>query len=318
MLELEVNRRRILTSSLAAMCGVALATPTDAAAPTRKGVRFVHMTDMHVKPERGSPVGFAASLQSLASINPAPEFIITGGDHIMDALATTRARADVQWDMYAKVLGENTKLKTYPVIGNHDVWGWTAKDDYDAEAGFGKALALDRLKIPKGHYAFDAGAWHVIVLDNIARRSKAYFGELDAEQTEWLEADLKSNAGKKPVCLVSHIPLASVCALFFGYGGGKTPENFWRMGDNLMHRNVKPLLKLLAANNVKLCISGHIHLLDRVDYLGMTFICDGAVSGAWWGGPFQEVSEGYGLFDLFDDGTFDHQYITYQWTRPKE
>ena len=46
----------------------------------------------------------------------------------MDALATTRERAVEQWDMYDKILADNTKLKTYAVIGNHDVWGWSAKE----------------------------------------------------------------------------------------------------------------------------------------------------------------------------------------------
>ena len=103
----------------------------------------------------------------------------------------------------------------------------------------------------------------------------------------------------------------------FGYGNGKTPKEFWKVTDNLMHHDVKPLLKILQAGNVKLCISGHIHLLDHVQYLGMHFICDGAVCGNWWGGPFQEVSEGYGVFDLFDDGTFEHQYLTYGWEARK-
>jgi hypothetical protein len=47
--------------------------------------------------------------------------------------------------------------------------------------------------------------------------------------------------------------------------------------------------------------------------MGMHFICDGAVSGNWWGGSFQDVPEGYGLFDLFSNGTFEHQYVTYGW-----
>ena len=39
----------------------------------------------------------------------------------------------------------------------------------------------------------------------------------------------------------------------------------------------------------------------------------GAVSGAWWKGPKDRCAEGYGLFDLFDDGTFKHQYVPYGW-----
>ncbi len=170
----------------------------------------------------------------------------------------------------------------------------------------------------KSYYSFDAGGWHFVMLDNVQRREKAYYGDLDHEQFGWLQGDLAANASKKPVCVISHIPIVSVCALFFGYGNNnKTPKEFWRLGDNLMHHDSKPLVKLLAESNVKLCISGHIHLLDRVEYMGVHFICDGAVSGAWWAGPFQEVAEGYGVFDLYPDGTFDHQYIAYGWTPPR-
>ena len=44
----------------------------------------------------------------------------------------------------------------------------------------------------------------------------------------------------------------------------------------------------------------------------MTFICDGAVSGNWWNGPYQECPQGYGLFDVWPDGSFRHRYISYR------
>src|SRR5262245_529099 len=104
------TRRAMLTGSLAAAAGIVLADPVAAAPSRTDGFRFAHMTDMHVKPERGSPDGFAKALQSLAQLNPAPQFIITGGDHVMDALLQKRERTDTQWDLYLKVLRENTKL----------------------------------------------------------------------------------------------------------------------------------------------------------------------------------------------------------------
>lgn len=315
----QLTRREVLITSIAGTGAALLWRPALGAEPARaaRPLRFVHLTDMHVKPEGDAAAGYAKALHSLAQINPAPQFLVTGGDHIMDALVTPRNRAEAQWDLYEKLMWENTRLKIYPVLGNHDVWGWTAPEDYDHESGFGKSMALDRLKLTQGYYSFDSGAWHFIVLDNIARRGKAYYGDLDPEQTEWLKGDLAMNTtdGKRPVCVISHIPLVSVCALFFGYGNkqGQRPKNFWQVGDNLLHRDVKPLLEILSKGNVKLCISGHIHLLDHVEFMGMHFICDGAVSGAWWGGPFQEVPEGYGVFDLYPDGTFEHQYVTFGW-----
>ena len=167
--------------------------------------------------------------------------------------------------------------------------------------------------IGPNYYSFNYGGIHFIGLDDVDFEDTWYYGRIDSLQMSWLKQDLAAN--KKPVCVTSHIPLVSICAFFFMYGKGETkkPAEFWRIGDNFMHRDVKPLVKLLGDNNVKLCISGHIHLLDQIQYMGVNFVCDGAVSGNWWGGPHQEVAEGYGVFDLYDDGTFDHQYVTYGW-----
>jgi 3',5'-cyclic AMP phosphodiesterase CpdA len=281
------------------------------------GLRVAHLSDMHVKPEAQNGEGYARALDSLKQLDPQPDFIVTGGDHVMDVMGSTRARGDVQWDLYQRILERNTKLKVYPVLGNHDVFAWGSKDVAEDAAGYGKAMALDRLGLKQTYYSFDAGGWKFIVLDNIARRGGGYYGELDAEQTEWLKAELASNQ-VKPVCVFSHIPIASLCAFFFHYGNkeGK-PREFWKIGDNLMHRDAKPLIALLGEHHVKLCVSGHIHLLDHVRYMGVDFICDGAVSGSWWGGPFQECKEGYGVLDFYPNGTFEHRYLTYGWVAPK-
>jgi 3',5'-cyclic AMP phosphodiesterase CpdA len=312
------TRRDVMIGALGAgavlTLGVDQLRAVDAVKPG--GLRVAHLSDMHVKPEAQNGEGYAKALDSLKQIDPHPAFIVTGGDHVMDVMASTRARSDVQWDLYQRILEQNTKLRVYPVVGNHDVFGWGSKDVTEDAAGYGKAMALDRLGLKQTYYGFDAGGWKFLVLDNIARRGGGYYGELDPEQTEWLTGELQANKDK-PVVVFSHIPIASLCAFFFYYGGGKTPKEFWKIGDNLMHRDAKPLIALLGQHNVKLCVSGHIHLLDHVRYMGVDFICDGAVSGSWWGGPFQECSEGYGVLDFYPDGTFEHRYVTYGWVAPK-
>lgn len=303
-----ISRRDLVLAG----AGLLLAGGSAAAAPVARGkpLRIAHLTDMHVKPEASNGEGYAMALDSLTRLDPIPDLIVTGGDHIMDALVTSRDRAVVQWDLYERVLSQNTKLPVYPVLGNHDIWGWSVKEPLDESApGFGKALALDRLKLNCGYYSFDAGGWHLVVLDNIARRGGGYYADLDPQQLEWLKGDLQSNRSRKPVCIFSHIPFLCVSALFFN----QKPTVFWRVNDNLMHHDVKPLLPVFMQNNVRLLVSGHIHLGDRVDFKGMSFICDAAVSGSWWGGPFQEFPEGYGVLDLWPDGTFEHQYRTYGW-----
>jgi 3',5'-cyclic-AMP phosphodiesterase len=284
-----------------------------------KPFRIAHLTDMHVTEKHDSEAGYVAALKSLEKIDPPPQFVITGGDHIMDALLTTRERAIEQWDLYDRIAREHLKLKTYPVIGNHDVWGWQAKTDYSRDKDFGKPIALERLGLKSGYYSFDAGGWHFVILDNIQMRKGSYFGGFDDAQQAWLEKDLAKNlTGERlPVCVVTHIPLCAISPFYFAKGG-ENGENFYRTTDNLLHHDAKALLRQLAANNVKLCIAGHTHMLDRVDYLGVSFVCEGAVSGNWWGGPYQDFQEGYGVFDLYPNGTFEHRYIDYGWKSVKE
>ena len=69
--------------------------------------------------------------------------------------------------------------------------------------------------------------------------------------------------------------------------------------------------------NVKLAVSGHLHLNERIDYAGVSYLCNGAVSGGWWKGPHLEFPEGYGVIDIHPDGTFEHQYVTYGWVAEK-
>jgi 3',5'-cyclic AMP phosphodiesterase CpdA len=263
---------------------------------------------MHVDPSRRGDAGFAQALRSLEAYRP--EIILTGGDHVMDASGQEKHQAVAWYDAYEKTLAENTRLPTFPCIGNHDVYGWTTQTASPSDKDFGKAMALDRLKLKERYYSFDRGGWHFVILDNIMRREPFYYGNLDAEQTEWLKSDLAAN--KLPALVMTHIPLLAVCSIFDG-DKEITAANY-PLSDANMHHNVRPLLKLLAAHNVKLCLSGHMHQVDEVEYLGITFCCNGAVCGNWWTGQYLEFPEGYGIVDLHPDGTFQNRYVTYGWT----
>ncbi len=81
-----------------------------------------------------------------------------------------------------------------------------------------------------------------------------------------------------------------------------------------MHTDVARLRELFWKHpNVKLCLSGHLHLRERVEYNGVTYLCNGAVSGGWWKGDHQQTKAGYAVIDLFADGTFEDQYLPYGW-----
>jgi 3',5'-cyclic AMP phosphodiesterase CpdA len=301
----QLTRRQILATG--AITGASLLAPGLVAAVENKPFRVAHLTDMHVQPERRAGEGYAAALESLGQHSP--DLLITGGDHIMDCFKTPQPRRDQQWNVFASSM-EHTKVPWKAVLGNHDIWAWGIENFDEKTTGYGKASALDHLQMKQPYYSFDAGGWHFVILDSMSRRQHGYLGQLDPQQLEWLQGDLAAVAPTTPTILFSHIPILAACVFF---DGKRLQENDWTVPDGWMHRDAIELVALLSQRKVKLAVSGHIHLVDRVDYNGVTFICDGAVCGNWWKGSYHECPEGYGVLDLYPDGRFEHKYVTYGW-----
>ena len=80
-----------------------------------------------------------------------------------------------------------------------------------------------------------------------------------------------------------------------------------------MHTDSADLVTLFYQYpNVKTALSGHTHLLDRVDYNGVVYLCNGAVSGNWWKSDMHyQTKAGYALIDLYDDGAVERTYVSY-------
>jgi 3',5'-cyclic AMP phosphodiesterase CpdA len=281
-------------------------------AQPRRTLRIAHLTDMHVQPERGAVEGFAKSLEEAQKHGP--DLIFLGGDLIMDALGTDLARAKTQFDLLMDVVKANADVPVRYAIGNHDVWGWDDIAKWGSEPKFGKIYAQERLELARPYYSFEQGGWRMIVLDSTHRKAEGngYTARLDDEQFGWLADELSSAPQDQPVLLMSHIPLFCACAFL---DGDNEKSGNWQVPGAWMHidfRRIKDLL--LKHPNVKAALSGHIHLADRVDYLGVSYYCNGAVSGGWWGGKYQDFSNGYAIVDLFDDGTVANSYFEFGWT----
>jgi len=56
-------------------------------------------------------------------------------------------------------------------------------------------------------------------------------------------------------------------------------------------------------------LQGHLHVIEEIVWKGTHFITGGAVSGAWWGGPFEGFPEGFVVVDIKGD-EFDWYYKT--------
>ncbi len=277
---------------------------------------MAHITDIHIQPETFAPQGTAACLRHINALKDKPDLILTGGDLIMDSFAATRERTQIQWDLFKRTFAENNSIPVRHCIGNHDIWGWNLARSKATgnEPDYGKKWAVETLGLDRAYYSFDQAGWHFVVLDSVqpVGDNKTYFGRLDDRQFEWLRRDLEATPKDRPVLIISHIPIVSMCAFFGASKDDIVKDHKTPVSDLLADMpRVRALLQKFP--NVSLALSGHIHLVDRVDYEGVSYLCGGAVCGAWWMGNNMECVPGYNLIDLYTDGTFDRQYVPWGW-----
>jgi len=317
----DLSRRDILR--LAAGAGALALTgcgtsPRDQSAakvvgPRKHTLRIAHLNDIHMQPERDAPGGMTACLAHIMAQPKRPDMVITGGDLIMDGFAQPYERTSLQWDLWQRIFADQCSLPVLHTLGNHDIWGWNKDKSATtgAESRWGKNWALEALRLQRSYYAVDRAGWRIIILDSVQPNADRYIGRIDDEQFAWLDQELTSAGPRANVLVVSHIPILGMAPVEHD---ARIEESDWRIPGAVMHIDGRKLHRLFVERgNVRLCLSGHIHKLDRVDYAGITYICDGAVSGAWWRGPENRCPEGYGLVDLYSDGSFEHRYHTYGW-----
>lgn len=316
-----LTRRALLGASAAFGVASLLRTPWAHAAAPRAGrtrvLRFAHPTDTHVEPEHRGAEGMRAAFEHMMSQKP--ELVITGGDLPFTTASVPEARSRELWQLFNGIVKDTvgTSAPIYHTLGNHDVFGRDKKASHATghEPFYGKQWFLDNFEYQSTYQSFEKGGWKFIILDSInllPDGSGEFRCKLGEEQMSWFKQELKTDM---PTVVVSHAPIISVVNYF------DADDSKWETdGPNLkvqtsrMHVDCREIHTLFEKHrNVKLCLAGHIHQSDRCDYHGVTHITDGAVSGAKWKGPKRYTPEGYGMIDLFDDGTFEHQYMTYGW-----
>jgi len=288
----------------------------------RGALRAVHMTDWHLMDQRDALRGIGAALDHALALRP--DLVLNTGDMLTHAM--TRPLAEIRPDMDAieRAFARFDKVPTINTIGNHDVWGTLRAKSHATgdEALFGKRWWAQRFGQGQTYRCEDAGGWHIVALDSIQPQDDGYITGLDDEQFAWLQRDLASNKPQRPVLILTHAPIVCAAVLLIDTG--------YRIGRSNICMDAPRLVELFERHpNVRLALSGHMHMRDRVVFQGMTHVCGGAVCGNWWrpsdehltrrpGDPSQmrrppRAEMGYGLLDLFPDGRFEYRYIRYPW-----
>jgi 3',5'-cyclic AMP phosphodiesterase CpdA len=309
-----LDRKSFLRSlALAAAAAGLPSAPLLAAGSTSptagRSLRVAHITDIHVMPGRVPEYGMAQALTELNAAGDRADFAIAGGDMIMDAMSTPKDKVKEMWRTFHTIMQGHNSLELHHTIGNHDVFniGKSAKSYAD-----GKKWACEELKITNRYYTFDKGKWRFIILDSIHSKAiPGYVGRLDPEQMDWLTRTVNATPDGIYICVVSHIPMLAVCTMF---DGSSVKANTWRIGGGDLHEDAKALKDLFyKSQKVKACLSGHIHLIDELEYNGTKYYCNGAVSGCWWAGNNQEFAPAYAMMNFYDDGTSSRELQFYKW-----
>jgi hypothetical protein len=153
-----------------------------------------------------------------------PGTVFTAGDNAYpDGTAADFANC------YAPTWGRH-KARTRPAAGNHEYYTLGAEPYFDY---FGSA-AGDR---DKGYYSYDAGSWHVIVLNSNLAMSAG-----SPEET-WLRADLADHPARCTIAIWHHPRFSS------GPHGSST--------------TVRPLWQALYDAGADVVVVGHDHTYER-------------------------------------------------------
>jgi hypothetical protein len=114
-----------------------------------------------------------------------------------------------------------------------------------------------------------------------------------------------------PRAAAARDPLRGARACEF-FDGDRAVSGNWVVPSAWMHIDAGRLRQLFLAHpNVRLCLSGHAHQVDRVEYLGVRYSCDGTISGNRLQGTYLDCPPGYVMVDLFDDGSSETEFIAY-------
>ena len=266
---------------------------------------FIFMTDIHVQYQQKADEGLKKAIDLANSLNP--DFVLTGGDLIMDALGQPFGYADSLYKLYVST-SKNFRMPVHNTIGNHEHFGIYRESGISPDhPDYG--LKMFERYLGNSFYSFDHKGWHFMVLNSVATPGRRYIGEIDKEQLEWIKQDLVKVDPNTPIISSTHIPLISLYTSVFG---GNMVVN----DSASVVTNAQEVIKLFAGHNLRLVLQGHQHFYEDITYQfdnqTIRFITGGAVCARWWSGPERGLQEGFLKVDI-DGPEIKTQYIDYKW-----
>jgi len=290
-----------------------LITPAQAAAAKPAGVlRMAHLTDIHINDSAMARKGFAHCL--MAAREAGATAILNTGDSFSKLDGSTLAQVEPMWRAWTEVTRDYA-LPIHSCLGNHDLWTPPAADkaNHEGHPGLGQGGRTEAMRVlgmPGAWHAVRVSGWKFLMCDSISGEKRYAFG---AEQLTWIERELAGLSEGEHAALCCHVPIQSPGAWMWMVN--RSPQEKWTFPYGDLQRDLKEVTDLLRRfPRAKAVLSGHIHYVDAVDYLGVRHLNSGAVSGNWWKGDGvldRDFPPAFAIVDFYPDGRVERQMVTY-------
>ena len=259
---------------------------------------FAFLTDIHLKPEMDAPKGFQMAIDKVNELKP--DFVLTGGDLVYDAMRGNQARCDTLFSLY-KEMSAGFNMPVHNCLGNHDLFAIYAESPESSDHPDYKYGMFERY-FGKTYYSFDHKGWHFVVLNSLdVTENKRYRGVFSDEELKWLRADLAKVDLQTPVVVTSHLPIITTRAQIKGSEGRGNVSNSLEV------------FNLLEPFEEVLFLQGHIHWIEYgVVNDKFHFLTGGSIAGNGWKGRRHNTKEGFVLITV-KGRDFSWEYIDHGW-----
>ena len=263
---------------------------------------FAFVTDIHIRPDMNAPKGFQMAIDTINMLKP--DFVLTGGDLIFDALRGNKSRSDSLFILY-KDMSRQFDMPVYHCLGNHDLFAIYEESPEDENHPDYKYGMFER-HLGRSYYSFDHKGWHFIILNSLdVTDDKRYRGYVNELQMQWLKEQLGQVEKSTPIVVVTHIPLITTWQFVNGGTGTRTVENSAEIFD------------LFADHNLKLVLQGHIHWTESGTVNDrFQFITGGSIAGNGWKGRRHNTREGF-LYIKVTGEEIEWQYMDHGWEKER-
>lgn len=263
---------------------------------------FVFMTDIHLQTELNAVAGFNQAIDSINAINP--DFVISGGDQIMDALAVSYEEANAAFELYENT-SKNIDSPVFNTLGNHDIFGMYSKDETLLNhPEYGENMFEN--KFGRSYYSFFHKGWKFMILNTVEENeNRKYAGLIDEDQLNWIKEELSRTDKNTPIVISTHFPFISAY-------NQRSMNRTVASGSSWIIKNAKEVLNLFNDYNLKIVLQGHLHIREDIEINGVHYITGGAIAGNWWEGSYEGFEEGFLKFTVTDDD-FSYVFVDYGW-----